>query len=198
MKPPPQTAIKPKSNLSGNMMKTTSKQEESTKQTPVKAAQEPPLPPPPRDPPDTTDDKQMKKKSISIDTSAKDAMLITSRKIEMIATPTLAYKIIRIVNHYIKHIIEHYSDDDDINEKAVWYKKWKSVYPIMRSSRRTMIDNYRLLLENDYQTNDDNINTYDFVMALITAIPLLKQSYDIKSIDTKAIDYDKFHLTIVL
>ena len=103
-----------------------SKEEESTQPTQAKEPQEPPLLRPPKDPPENLGDERNQKKSISIDTSARDAMLITSRKVEMITTPKIAYKIIRIANHFIKHILEHYNDDEYVNEDSIWYKKMET------------------------------------------------------------------------
>ena len=67
-----------------------SKEEESTPSTQAKEPQEPPMPRLPKDPPENLKDERNKKKSISIDTTARDAMLITSRKVEMIVTPQIA------------------------------------------------------------------------------------------------------------
>ena len=73
--------------------------------TSPKEPEAPPLIVPPKDPPETEEYQRNKMKSISIDTSTKEAMLITAQRVEMIATPQIAYKIIRVVNHFIKHII---------------------------------------------------------------------------------------------
>ena len=152
--------------------------------TQPKEPQEPPLIEQPKDPPESTEFERNRTKAISIDTSTKEAMLITSNKVEMTATPQLAYKIIRVVNHFIKHIIEHHNDDMSVSSDTIWFKKWKSVYPIIRSSRRSMIDNHRLLFD-DYTTKDEDINTYSFMMALIEYVPHLKKCYDIQPINPK-------------
>ena len=165
--------------------------------TSPKEPEAPPLIVPPKDPPETEEYQRNKMKSISIDTSTKEAMLITAQRVEMIATPQIAYKIIRVVNHFIKHIIENYNDEMSVASDTIWYKKWQSVYSIMRSSRRTMIDNYRLLFD-DYTTKDNDVSTYTFVMALIEYVPHLKQCYDINPIEGLSINRNKFHLIITL
>ena len=179
-------------------MKKSIKPTDSNQPKQATAPAEPPVPAPPRDPPDSSEIDRKKKKSISIDTTTREAILITSNQVEMIATPQITYKIIRIINHFIKQIIQHHSDDDLVNTDTIWYKKWQSVYSIVRSSKRTMIDNYRLLFD-DYSTEDKNITTYEFMLALIEYVPHLKKCYDIKPVENSIrLDYDRFHLTIAL
>ena len=129
-------------------------------------------------------------------------MLISNSKVEMIATPGMLYKLIRIVNHFIDHIIKHYpSDEDDIRTQALWFKQWKTMYPIIKSSKRNMIDTYRMLF-NDYTMGDKNIDMYSFMMSLVDTIPYLKHSYDIQTIEDEssrqAINPNRFKLIITL
>ena len=85
--------------------------------------EEPPVLVPPKDPLESSGFERNKTKSISIDTRTKEAMLITSNQVELIATPQIAYKITRVVNHFIKHIIQHHSDDaSSVNTESIWYK----------------------------------------------------------------------------
>ena len=101
-------------------MLTSSKKEES----PPPASKEPeddPLVASPKDPPESTHERRTEfGYEISFNnSSAKDAMLITPKKVEFIASPPMLYKIICTVNHFIKHIITHYSDIEGVSTKSL-------------------------------------------------------------------------------
>ena len=78
---------------------------------------------PPRDPPDiaaaTPKLKSANYQKKALDTSS--TMIISNHKVEMIATPMLLYKLVRVVNHFVNHIIAHYEDDEKVNKDAYWY-----------------------------------------------------------------------------
>ena len=155
---------------------------------------------PPSDPPDSA--------SIAIATqpqlvdqlqNIRDAMVITPTKVEMIVTPDVIYKIIRVVNHFIKHVIDNHSDvTTHVHASSLWHQKWINVYPIIRSSRRSMEASYRLLF-NDYSTSAEHITAYKFMLTLIDMVPHLKTCYDIKAVhDEPTVDFNMFQLSIFL
>ena len=161
----------------------------------------PPLPLPPSDPPDTvvTELKSEFDKQYRKDLVNNNTMVISNNKVEMIATLELLYKVIRVINHFVEHIINHYENDDyEVSKQALWYLRWKNQYPIIKSSRRTMIETHRLVHE-DYITRDNDITVYQFFMQLLNIIPHLNTCYDILPInDDGAINSNKFKLIVTL
>ena len=107
----------------------------------------------------------------------------------------MIYKVIRVVNHFIEHIIKYYANDEDaIGPKSEWYFQWKTMYPIIKSSKRSMVDTY-IMLFSDYTTASKYIDVYSFIMSLIEKIPHLKQCYDILPVDdenSEEINRNKF------
>lgn len=160
-------------------------------------------PAPPGDPPDIQEIEQQQKKPLKMITHdsniEKEKMVITPTKVEMIATPEVLYKIVRVVNHFIHHIIDNHSDEaEDITKQSLWFIKWKAVYPVIKSSRRTIIEVYRILF-NDYSLDDKDINLYGFMMELVDIVPHLKMSYDIlKAAGNTRVQSDRFQLHIYL
>ena len=160
---------------------------------------------PPREPPDPPQVQQQPIRSANNKTRTfgnATEMKISDSKVEMIATPAMLYKVIRVVNHFIEHIIKHYpSEDDNIGIEETWYKHWKTMYPIIKSSKRSMIDVYRMLF-NDYTMEDKYIDIYTIVMALKDMIPHLKHSYDILPVDDEKgkneMNKNRFQLIITL
>ena len=87
-------------------------------------------------------------------------MVISNDRVEMIATPEMIYKVTRVVNHFIEHNIKYFaSDEDDITPTSEWYLQWKTMYPVIKSSKRNMVDTYRMLF-SDYTTATKFINVY--------------------------------------
>ena len=147
-------------------------QQRSEKSTPPSKQQEPPDPPEEmvETPPTNSD--------------VKDAVIINMDHVTINTTKQLTYKVIRVMNHFIDHIIKHYNDKDTaVTETAQWYVKWKTIYPVIRSSRRSMIEVHRMLFD-DYEIKDENINLYDTVMNLVMSIPHMKGCYDINETPT--------------
>ena len=69
-----------------------------------------------------------------------NAMVISNDRVEMIATPEMIYKVTRVVNHFIEHNIKYFaSDEDDITPTSEWYLQWKTMYPVIKSSKRNTI-----------------------------------------------------------
>ena len=156
---------------------------------------------PPRDPPDTAVALQQSpnvnyhKKALETNST----MIISNHKVEMIATPKLLYKLVRVVNHFVDHIIRHYEDDESVNVNEYWYIRWKTNYPIIKSSKRTLIETHRLV-HDDYVTNEKDIHIYGFFMSLLNIIPHLETCYDLLpagGID-ELVNVHRFKLIIVL
>ena len=102
----------------------------------------------------------MLKHDASVSTSVKDTMntiTVNDDKVVLIAQPRSLYKIIRIINHWIDNLIQFTEDQDSINIHQPWYIKWKSMYKLLRSSKRSQIEIYQLLA-NDYGSNHADIN----------------------------------------
>ena len=54
------------------------------------------------------------------------SMTITPKRVEIQVSPELSYKIIRVINQYINHLIKYHEDADwDVSESALWNLKWK-------------------------------------------------------------------------
>ena len=156
---------------------------------------------PPRDPPDiaaaTPKLKSANYQKKALDTSS--TMIISNHKVEMIATPMLLYKLVRVVNHFVNHIIAHYEDDEKVNKDAYWYLRWKTNYPIIKSSKRTLTETHRIV-HDDYTTKEKDIKIYVFFMELLNIIPHLSTCYDILPADGKdgPVSAHRFKLIIVL
>ena len=121
---------------------------------------------------------------------------ITERTITIRVTPTLFYKVIRAINHWINHIIEHYSDiHQNINSTHTWYVKWTSLYKLMRSSKCTILEMYHIWTGNYSKTY---ISAYAFLLELLNDIPILRMCYDITDIEEGKVNEDHFDLELAL
>ena len=177
------------------------KTSETASSNPPVTTEDPPLPLPPSDPLDTavTESKPAIDKQSRRDLDNNNTMVISNNDVEMIATPELLYKMIRVVNHFVEHIITHYINDDyGVSKQALWYLRWKNQYPIIKSSRRTMIETHRLV-HDDYITKDKEITVYQFFMQLLNIVPHLNECYDILPVnETGSINSNRFKLVITL
>ena len=142
----------------------------------------------------------MLKHDASVSTSVKDTMntiTVNDDKVVLIAQPRSLYKIIRIINHWIDNLIQFTEDQDSINIHQPWYIKWKSMYKLLRSSKRSQIEIYQLLA-NDYGSNHADINVLRTVEYIITLIPTLHEYYAIQSVKGREKDKNYFELTVTL
>ena len=74
-------------------------------------------------------------------------MIINDNNVTIYTSLKVFYKVIRVLNHYIEHIMKHYQDDDaGIVPSEQWYIKWKTIYPMIKSSRRTIVEVYYYLM----------------------------------------------------
>ena len=133
----------------------------------------------------------------SVNTNVRNAMVINMDHVVINTKLNLTYKVIRVINHFIQHVVKYYPDEDqDITETSAWCIKWITVYPIIRSSKRTIVDVYRLLFD-DYTIKEKDIHLYDVVMSLVKSIPHLKSCYDIvPHNDTPSYDEFEFKLRL--
>ena len=91
--------------------------------------------PKPLDPSDETN------RTANTNHNVNDAMVINMDHVVINTTRKLTYKVIQVINHFIQHVIKYYSDiDKDITESSSWYVKWNTIYPIIRSSQRTIVE----------------------------------------------------------
>ena len=169
---------------------------------PPATAEDNPSPPPPSDPPDSAvmaKKPEFQSQGYKKNLVNNNTMVITNDEVAMIATPELLYKVIRVVNHFVEHIVTHYEDEDqDVSKQSLWYLRWKNQYPFIKSSRRSMVETHRLV-HDDYITKDKEITVYQFFMQLLNIIPHLNMCYDILPIDEKGtIKSNEFKLIITL
>jgi hypothetical protein len=75
-------------------------------------------------------------------------MIINDNDVSLIAEPKSLFKVIRIINQWIKNIVHHYEDKLVINNEQTWYRKWKALYPIICSSKHSVIEVYRFITED--------------------------------------------------
>lgn len=112
---------------------------------------------------------------LSVSTSIKEANLhtqINDTTITLIAQPKTVWKIIRAINHWIDNLITFYNDQKDINDEQTWYKQWKGIYKLIKSSKITYIQVYQLMI-NDYSPTTESTTITQLLEYLINTIPLL-------------------------
>jgi hypothetical protein len=71
-----------------------------------------------------------------------NAMIINDNDVTLLAQPKSLFKIIRMINQWIENLVYYYDDKEVISDNQTWYRKWKALYPIIRSSKRTAIEIY--------------------------------------------------------
>ena len=112
------------------------------------------------------DSEKMEIKISKSNESEPNTMIINKDYVVLHTSSEMVYKIVRVLNHFITHIITHHENTyHDVHKSATWYCKWNTIYPMIRSSRRTMIQVYRMLFE-DYSIEEKNITVYSTVLKL--------------------------------
>ena len=87
-----------------------------------------PLPDPPE-----PDSAKMEIKISKSNESEPNTMIINKDYVVLHTSPELVYKIVRVLNHFITHIITHHEDTGhDVHKSATWYCKWNTIYPMIR------------------------------------------------------------------
>ena len=125
-------------------------------------------------------------------------LLLTDTSVTMIVTQRSFYRVIRVINHWIKHLIQQHngsSTDEGIDSNASWYQQWTTLYKLMRSSKRTFRETYKTWT-NDY--SQEAPTPFSLVMDIVNTIPKLRQCYDIQYIDLNPNDPNNFKLTVHL
>ena len=84
------------------------------------------------EPPDPPDPPAEVKDTMSTSTNVKNSMIINMDHVVINTNHNLTYKVIRVINHFIQHVIKHYQDEDrDVSLTSGWYIKWSTIYPII-------------------------------------------------------------------
>jgi hypothetical protein len=123
------------------------------------------------------------------------AMIINDNDVSLIAQPKSLFKVIRIINQWIENLVTHYEDQTVINRDQTWYRKWKALYPIIRSSKRTVTEVYRFVTE---ELLAPNATVLDVLQYFIDTIPELKKYQTITSIGTEEVNpnYMRYKLSL--
>jgi hypothetical protein len=124
-----------------------------------------------------------------------NAMIINDNDVSLIAQPKSLFKIIRMINQWIENLVHYYDDKEVINDNQTWYLKWKALYPIIRSSKRSVIEIYRFITEDLLMSN---ATVLDVLNHFIDTIPELKNFQEITSIDDTDINPDYLQYTLQL
>ena len=112
-----------------------------------------------------------------------DMISIGDNEAKITVVPELTYKVMRIINHFIDELMKNYEDEDnDITYTSSWYTQWKQMYPLIKSSKRTVQEIYRVL-SNDYSKKDSEITPLMVVMNIIDTVPFLTHCYDITPVE---------------
>jgi hypothetical protein len=124
-----------------------------------------------------------------------NAMIINDDNVSLIAQPKSLFKIIRMINQWIENLVHYYDNKEVINDNQTWYRKWKALYPIIRSSKRTVIEVHRFITE-DLLMSDATV--LDVLNHFIDTIPELKNYQEITSTDDNDINPDYMQYTLQL
>jgi hypothetical protein len=127
----------------------------------------------------------------------RNTITIDDTKVSMIAQPATAFKLLRVLNHWIDHLIQYHEDSDTVNIQQEWYIKWKAIYPFIRSSKRKFIDVYRMITDN-YTATQDSATVYALIDHFRTTIPVFIECHDIMQIVGKEDDKNYFEFTLKL
>lgn len=127
----------------------------------------------------------------------KPATHINETSISLIAQPKTVWKIIRALNHWIDNLVTFYEDQDQINEEQPWYKQWKGIYRIIKSSRTTYIHVYQLMI-NDYTPTTESTTVTQLLEHLMNTIPKLSEYSTISTIvgQERNLNYFNFELRL--
>jgi hypothetical protein len=123
------------------------------------------------------------------------AMIINDNDVSLIAEPKSLFKVIRIVNQWIENIVHHYDDQQVINNEQTWYLKWKALYPIIRSSKRSVIEVYRFITEDLLAPT---ATVLDVLNHFLDTIPELSTYQALTSIDDNDINPNYMRYTLRL
>jgi hypothetical protein len=115
----------------------------------------------------------------------------------MIAQPLTAFKLLRVLNHWIDNLQKHHNNHEKVNTEQKWYIKWKAIYPFIKSSKRDFLDVYRMITE-DYSVTDTTANVLSLVEFFRTNYPEFINYYDIKPIQGRETDRNYFEFTLNL
>jgi hypothetical protein len=109
------------------------------------------------------------------------AMIINDNDVSLIAEPKSLFKIIQIINQWIKNIVHHYEDQLVINNEQTWYYKWKVLYPIIHSSKRLVIEVYWFITEDLLLAPTASV--FDVLNQFLDTIPELSTYQTLTSIN---------------
>jgi hypothetical protein len=122
-------------------------------------------------------------------------MIINDNDVSLIAKPKTLFKIIQIINQWIDNIVHHYKDQSVINNEQTWYRKWKVLYPIICSSKRSVIEVYRFITEDLLAPT---ASVLDVLNQFLDTIPELSTYQTLTSIDDKDINPNYMRYTLRL
>jgi hypothetical protein len=122
---------------------------------------------------------------------------INESSISLIAQPKSVWKIVRAINHWIDNLIEFYDKEDHINEEQLWYKQWKGIYKLIKSSRTTYIHVYQLLV-NDYSPTTESTTVTQLMEYLLNTIPRLSEYVTISNIEGQEKNHNYFNFQLRL
>ena len=142
----------------------------------------------------------MLKNQPSIDDAIKGnhILLMTDTSVTMVVTQKSAYRVVRVLNHWIKHLLKQHEGHDQeeaIDSNAIWYRRWTTLYKSMRSSKRSFRELYEMWT-NDYSQNAPT--PFSLIMDMVNTIPKLRQCYDIEYLEFSPNDPNNFKLTVQL
>ena len=99
------------------------------------------------------------------------AMIINDNDVSLIAQPKSLFKIICMINQWIDNLVNHYEDQTKINKDQTWYRKWKALYPIIRSSKRSVIETYRFVTEDLLAPTATVLDVLNYFLETIPELP---------------------------
>jgi hypothetical protein len=122
-------------------------------------------------------------------------MIINDNDVGLVAEPKSLFKIIRMINQWIENIVKYYEDKSVINNEQTWYRKWKALYPIVRSSKRSVIEVYRFITEDLLAPT---ATVLDVLKYFINTIPELENYQQLTSTDNEPINpnYMRYQLSL--
>jgi hypothetical protein len=122
---------------------------------------------------------------------------INETSISLIAQPKTVWKIIRALNHWIDNLVTFYEPKDQINEEQPWYKQWKGIYRLIKSSKTTYIHVYQLML-NDYSPTTESTTVTQLIEYLLNTIPRLSEYATISTIEGQERNQNYFNFELKL
>ncbi len=120
---------------------------------------------------------------------------INESSISLIAQPKTVWKIIRAINHWIDNLVTFCDKKDSINEEQLWYKQWKGIYKLLKSSRTTYIHVYQLLI-NDYSPTTESTTVTQLLEHLLNTIPRLSKFVTISNIEGQEKNQNYFNFQL--